>query len=222
MTGRSRRNRPKLTSSCVRGGRGCAVGAEDGAPALPVECSGPGRFCGRALYRCGPRCGQQIATDMSPAVLRPTPQVGCTGRRCRGSHPCPRARCQLKNRCSRPSPILRLPRVPGPLAEWHVLDDRPVAANQRVRRNPRSARLLKYGCASGGQAPVNSRSIHGPPNSPGGRLMPCTTMSSGRTPAGPRVEMRRQHLSHTGQQTGRRLDFQWRCMRSRSCHNQRT
>ena len=38
--------------------------------------------------------------------------------------------------------------------------------------------------ASAGRVPVNSRSIHGPPNSPGGRLMPCTTSSSGKTPAG--------------------------------------
>ena len=32
--------------------------------------------------------------------------------------------------------------------------------------------------------PVNRRSIHGPPNSPGGRLMPCTTISVGSAPAG--------------------------------------
>src|SRR5262245_52133352 len=33
-------------------------------------------------------------------------------------------------------------------------------------------------------APVNSRAIHGPPNSPGGRLMPCRTTRSTATPAG--------------------------------------
>ena len=31
---------------------------------------------------------------------------------------------------------------------------------------------------------MNRRAIHGPPNSPGGRLMPCSTMRSGATPAG--------------------------------------
>ena len=31
---------------------------------------------------------------------------------------------------------------------------------------------------------MNSRSIHGPPNSPGGRLMPCTTIKSASTPGG--------------------------------------
>src|SRR5690606_11627186 len=32
--------------------------------------------------------------------------------------------------------------------------------------------------------PVNRRSIHGPPNSPGGRLMPCITIRSVTLPAG--------------------------------------
>ena len=43
---------------------------------------------------------------------------------------------------------------------------------------------LKYGCSSRGSVPVNRRSIHGPPNSFGGRLMPCTTISSGSVFAG--------------------------------------
>jgi len=35
-----------------------------------------------------------------------------------------------------------------------------------------------------GRLPVNSRATHGPPNSPGGRLMPCRTIRSGAMPAG--------------------------------------
>src|SRR5580765_2207090 len=48
----------------------------------------------------------------------------------------------------------------------------------------RAARSRKSGWASAGRLPVNSRSIHGPPNSPAGRLMPCTRMSSGSAGAG--------------------------------------
>ena len=36
----------------------------------------------------------------------------------------------------------------------------------------------------GRQLVREQRSIHGPPNSPGGRLMPCTTISSGARPGG--------------------------------------
>src|SRR5713101_9406892 len=50
-----------------------------------------------------------------------------------------------------------------------------------TRNEPTSA---KYGCSSAGKELVNSRSIQGPPNSPGGRLMPCTTIRSASTPAG--------------------------------------
>src|ERR1039458_8452211 len=46
------------------------------------------------------------------------------------------------------------------------------------------ATSTKLGCAAAGRLPQNTRSIHGPPNSPSGRLMPCTTMSSGSMPPG--------------------------------------
>jgi len=53
--------------------------------------------------------------------------------------------------------------MPGALPEGHVLHERAIAPHQRMRGKARGGELAEKGCASGGNVPVKSRSIHGPP-----------------------------------------------------------
>ena len=59
--------------------------------------------------------------------------------------------------------------------------------SRRIKRcadTRRLARSWNSSCASAGRLPVKRRAIQGPPNSPGGRLMPCRIRRSGTTPDG--------------------------------------
>src|SRR5487761_922174 len=64
---------------------------------------------------------------------------------------------------------------------WVMVPSRRITACAETRS---VAVSRKEGCASGDKSPAKRWSIQGPPNSPAGRLMPCTTMRSGATPFG--------------------------------------
>jgi hypothetical protein len=59
--------------------------------------------------------------------------------------------------------------VPCAIGEFHVLRQGAVAPDDQVRGHAQEAICAKYGCTSAGNVLVNSRSIHGPPNSLGGQ-----------------------------------------------------
>lgn len=56
--------------------------------------------------------------------------------------------------------------MPRPLIERHILHDFAITANQTMRRNAQMSNLGKERMRVRIQVPVNSASIHGPPNSP--------------------------------------------------------
>ena len=173
---------------------------------------GPGPSCARARRRCARPPGRASATDSARHNSAISAASGCVLGRLVGR--CVRALDLDADRVV-VAALAAFASSTAPRARRGGGTARTARPRRRARTSTcadtrKSATSAKYGCASAGSWLVNSRSIHGPPKSPGGRLMPCRTIRSAVDARRPVVAVRRRHLSRPPGQARRRVEVEAR------------
>ena len=165
---------------------GRARGRELALEQRPVERRPRDPSCGPARCRCDRRPRRGAATDSARRSATISSRKRAVLRALvygRSSVPSSSMPTEKSLQAERPQ-YSRPAGVPSAPIERHVLRQRSVARDQHVRRDRESWIVAKYGCASAGRSLQNNRSIQPLPNSPGGKLMPCTTMRPSSAPPG--------------------------------------